>query len=375
MAGLTLAMAMTVGTLRGHEVDSEAGAKIQLALLLDTSNSMDGLIQQAKSQLWSIVNNFNGAKKDDEVAFVEVALYEYGNNALSAESYWIRQVLPFTRDLDEVSRQLFELRTNGGDEYCGAVIRRAVEQLDWDEEGDSFKAVFIAGNEPFHQGSIDPGSACREAMAKSIIVNTVHCGSEREGENSGWKSGALVTGGSYAFIDQNKSVVSIECPQDKLIIELNTKLNHTYLYFGSKGRERAQNQLAQDANSIAMGNAACLSRVATKASANYWNGHWDLVDACDSEGFNWDDHKEEELPEALRGKSTEEKEAHVAALKKERLTIQKRIRELNAERSAWLKEEMQRRGMSNSGTLGEEASEALRKQAERAGFSLRSDAR
>ncbi|RPI65426.1 MAG: hypothetical protein EHM44_00590, partial [Ignavibacteriales bacterium] len=29
---------------------------IQLALLLDTSNSMDGLIDQAKSQLWKIVN-------------------------------------------------------------------------------------------------------------------------------------------------------------------------------------------------------------------------------------------------------------------------------------------------------------------------------
>jgi hypothetical protein len=31
-------------------------AKVQIALLLDTSNSMDGLIDQAKSQLWKIVN-------------------------------------------------------------------------------------------------------------------------------------------------------------------------------------------------------------------------------------------------------------------------------------------------------------------------------
>ena len=33
-------------------------ASIQIALLLDTSNSMDGLIDQAKSQLWSVVNEF-----------------------------------------------------------------------------------------------------------------------------------------------------------------------------------------------------------------------------------------------------------------------------------------------------------------------------
>ena len=31
---------------------------VKIALLLDTSNSMDGLIDQAKSQLWDIVNKF-----------------------------------------------------------------------------------------------------------------------------------------------------------------------------------------------------------------------------------------------------------------------------------------------------------------------------
>ena len=36
-----------------------------LALLLDTSNSMDGLIDQAKSQLWKIVNELAAAKCDD----------------------------------------------------------------------------------------------------------------------------------------------------------------------------------------------------------------------------------------------------------------------------------------------------------------------
>ena len=38
---------------------------IMLALLLDTSNSMDGLIDQAKSQLWKIVNELAAAKCGD----------------------------------------------------------------------------------------------------------------------------------------------------------------------------------------------------------------------------------------------------------------------------------------------------------------------
>jgi hypothetical protein len=93
---------------------------VQLAILLDTSNSMDGLIAQAKTQLWNIVNEFATAKQDGKAPRVQVALYQYGNNGLSKEKGWVQQVLPLTDDLDKLSEQLFALKTNGGKEYCGA---------------------------------------------------------------------------------------------------------------------------------------------------------------------------------------------------------------------------------------------------------------
>ncbi len=43
-------------------VPQQKESKIQIAILLDTSSSMDGLIEQAKSQLWKIVNQAAGAK-------------------------------------------------------------------------------------------------------------------------------------------------------------------------------------------------------------------------------------------------------------------------------------------------------------------------
>ena len=93
---------------------SENQAKVQLAILLDTSGSMSGLIEQTKTQLWSIVNTFIDAKQGGQVPFVEVALYEYGNDGLNSENHWIRQIQPLTRDLDKISEELFSLRTNGG---------------------------------------------------------------------------------------------------------------------------------------------------------------------------------------------------------------------------------------------------------------------
>src|SRR5438034_11119598 len=73
---------------------------VQIALLLDTSNSMDGLIDQAKSQLWSVVNEFIRARRDGRPASIEVALYEYGNDKLPAQEGFVRMVLPLTDDLD-----------------------------------------------------------------------------------------------------------------------------------------------------------------------------------------------------------------------------------------------------------------------------------
>src|SRR6188768_3999938 len=61
----------------------EKDQSIMLALLLDTSNSMDGLIDQAKSQLWKIVNELAGAKcGNGERPKIRIALYEYGNDGL-----------------------------------------------------------------------------------------------------------------------------------------------------------------------------------------------------------------------------------------------------------------------------------------------------
>ena len=37
--------------------------RVQIALLLDTSSSMNGLIDQARSQLWSVVNEFAAARR------------------------------------------------------------------------------------------------------------------------------------------------------------------------------------------------------------------------------------------------------------------------------------------------------------------------
>jgi hypothetical protein len=210
---------------------------IQLALLLDTSNSMDGLIGQAKSQLWRVVNDLASAKCRGYAPRIEVALYEYGNSRLSAGESYLRQVLPFTNDLDRVSEKLFGLRTNGGEEYCGAVIKDAVRNLNWDNRDQVYKTIFIAGNEPFTQGNVDFRDAVQRAVDKGILVNTIFCGNRREGIETAWKDGAQRGRGDFLTINQDDQVAVLRTPYDDEIERLGRALNDTYVYYGSEGRQ------------------------------------------------------------------------------------------------------------------------------------------
>jgi len=53
---------------------------------------------------------------------IEIALYEYGRTTNDASKGYVKQINAFTNNLDLVSKNLFGLTTNGGDEFCGHVI-------------------------------------------------------------------------------------------------------------------------------------------------------------------------------------------------------------------------------------------------------------
>jgi hypothetical protein len=248
----------------------ENSQTIMLALLLDTSNSMDGLIDQAKSQLWKIVNELASAKcTDGKKPTIKIALYEYGNDRLPMSEGYIRMVSPLTDDLDVISEKLFGLTTNGGNEFCGHVIRTSLRQLNWSESKADLKLIFIAGNEPFTQGEVPYALSCSLAKEKDVVINTIYCGTFQEGINTEWKNGADFTGGTYMSIEQDRKTVYIPSPYDDRISTLNDQLNKTYIYYGSEGESKKALQSSQDSNAESYGKANKVERTISKSSHAY----------------------------------------------------------------------------------------------------------
>ncbi|ROH95329.1 VWA domain-containing protein [Chryseobacterium cucumeris] len=344
--------------------------KIQVALLLDTSNSMDGLIDQAKSRLWNIVNTLTTLKYNGKAPEIEIALYEYGNDGIRDENY-IHQVTPLTQDLDLVSEKLFALRTNGGSEYCGAVIRDAAANLNWDSNEKSMKLIYIAGNEAFDQGKINYKEVVLKAKVKNIYTNTIFCGSREEGIQTFWQNGASLGGGKYFNIDSDRKVMYIETPYDKRISECNARLNDTYIYYGNHGSEYRLKQITQDKNAEMQSASNLVERTVAKSKKNaYKNDHWDLVDKAEKDAGFITNVKESELPAELKGKSREEIQKTIAAKSAARDTIQKEIEELSKKRQGYIDSEMKKRGTEDSDDLGKAIESSIVELAKKNGYSL-----
>ncbi len=338
---------------------------VKIALLLDTSNSMDGLINQAKSQLWDIVNKFTHAKcGNDSRPNLQIALYQYGNDDLSSREGYIQQVLDFSNDLDEISEKLFSLTTNGGEEYCGQVIHSSLKQLDWGKNPDNLKMIFIAGNEPFTQGKLNYKDAVTNAEEKDVIINTIFCGDYQQGINTDWKRGATMTGGEYMAIDHNRHVVHIDTPYDDIIIKLNSKLNSTYIGYGAMGASKMELQSVQDDNAMEMEEAVAVKRAVSKSSRLYQNSSWDLVDASEDKDFDVTNIKKDQLP-AAKNKSTTQIENYIEEKKVERNKIQKKITALNDKREAFIAKNQKENA---KGELENAMLEAIQKQAEKKNY-------
>lgn len=344
----------------------DSTAKIQVALCLDTSNSMDGLIDQAKSQLWKMVNELASTKKAGKTPDIELALYEYGNSGLAVTEGYIRQVSALTTDLDMISEKLFELKTNGGDEYCGWTIQDVTNNLAWSDNNQDLKLIIIAGNEPFNQGKVDYKIACKAAITKGIMVNTIHCGDYEGGVRHFWKDGADLTDGKYMNIDTDAKVVHIETPYDDDILKLNNQLNDTYIGFGSVGRNRKAMQMQQDANAATYGTANNVERAVSKSKKAYRNEKWDLVDAMEKDEEILDEIKKEDLPEEMKGMTKAEQKAYIEKKAKERETLQTEINELNKKRQDFITKKQQEN--AETLTLDNVMLKAIREQAEAKGF-------
>jgi hypothetical protein len=342
--------------------------QIDVVLALDVSGSMNGLINSAKQRLWDIVNELGRAQPQPEL---RIAILSYGNPDYGIGTGYVRIDQAFTNDLDDVNRTLFEFTTNGGEEYVARVVDTALNQLSWSSAPGALRVLFVAGNEGAHQDPQIPVSqATKAAAGRGIIVNTIYCGSESNGEAVEWRQIAVSTNGIFASINQDAAAVAnISTPMDLEFAALNKELNDTYVAYGKKGLASRENQIDQDNNVANMSAPAMASRVTTKAGTLYQSDSWDLIDAVKT-GKSVEEISEEDLPEEMQIMEAEERVVYIEQKTRKREEVQKRIQTLAEERQTYIQQEQAKMADSAEKGLDEVIQEGLQAQAEEKGFTF-----
>jgi hypothetical protein len=225
---------MTLFRLSSHAKTDTS--KIQIALVIDVSGSMNGLLNQVQSQFWKMVTFLENAKRRKDIVALEFAILTVGNAEFS-ETGQTGIISQFTNHFDCLLDKIIDLNTSGGDENFGQGIQWALDSLSWSNNKKDFKSIIIAGNEPFNQGKYNYKTECIKAKERDILINTIYCGDYDEGIKNEWFEASKIGNGRYTVVNQNDTL-NTDTPFDLSYKGFyksykNTKINYPFVLIDS----------------------------------------------------------------------------------------------------------------------------------------------
>ena len=321
---------------------------VELVFVLDTTGSMGGLLEGAKSKIWGIINEIL-QKRSARNTHVKVGLVGYRDRG---DSY-VTKVTPLSDNLDDVYAQLMAFRAEGGGdmpEDVRSAMQDALQKVGWSKPAANVSQImFLVGDAPPHEDYkdvLDPSSSAKQARALGMIINTIQCGNIRE-TTLPWRNIAQYGGGEYFAIAQDGGVQNIATPYDVELAALGEKIGGTYMAYGrSEMRVAKKAKQAALESSVAMAAPAPVAaeRAVNKALNKSAYDEADLLQKLESGSATLSSVKEAELPDELRALKPEERQAKVDKSVAERKALRARILELSKQREQFLAEATRKAG-------------------------------
>ena len=330
-----------------HQV-IKAAATVELVFVLDTTGSMGGLLEGAKTKIWSIVNEIMQARSHQNMQ-VKVGLVAYRDRG----DAYVTQVTPLSSNLDEVYSQLMGFRAEGGGdtpEDVRTAMVDALKKVGWSQaDAHTSQIMFLVGDAPPHDDYRevqDTVTTSKKARQSGIIINTIQCGDMQQ-TTAPWRTIAQYGGGEYFAIEQSGGVNAIATPYDAELSQLGEKIGQTYLAYGKTDKRRAkqEKQAAMESRVTAAAPApAAADRAVNKAINSHAYDEADLVQQVAKGTASLGSIAEADLPDALASLKPEQRQAKLDQTIAERKALQARILELSKQRDTFLAKQSRQAG-------------------------------
>ena len=335
---------------------------VEIVFVLDTTGSMGGLIQGAKTKIWSIVNEVMQTHKDSKVKIGLVAYRDRGD-------VYVTKVTQLSENLDEIYSVLMGYKAQGGGddpEDVRKALHESLEVIQWSTPRENLsQIIFLVGDAPPHDDyndSPDTSDTAKKAKSRGIIINTIQCGDMPKTDYY-WKAIAQFGGGEYFHISGDGGVKVVTTPYDDKLYELNKRIDKTYITYGSS-EERSEAVKKFDSEKYSMEAApveAKASRAINKAINKYSYSKEDLVQAVENNEISLKDIKDNELPENMQKMSLKAREGYIQSIIDTRKEIREEIIKVSREREQYILEQ-EKKGTAGKSEFDSAVSEVLKKQ-------------
>jgi Mg-chelatase subunit ChlD len=343
--------------------------KVDVVFVLDTTASMEGLIQTAKEKIWSIATTMASAQQTPDIRIGLVAYRDRGDS-------YVTKTVDLSDDLDSVYATLMDFEAGGGGdapESVNEALYSAVHNMSWSQQDQAYQVIFLVGDAPPHMDYNEVGypEIVASALNKGIVINTIQCG-DMPAAIAPWTQIASLGNGNFFQVEQAGGAVAFTTPFDEDIAELSAKLDDTRLYYGTeevkermRGKVAATEKLHEGASVASRARRGAFN--ASVSGRTNLLGENELVAAVASGTVDLNKLEEDALPEALKPMEPAQQKAFVAELAGERAELQRQIRELSVDRDGYLAKKVDEAG-GLTDSLDQKLYDAVKEQAGKAGL-------
>jgi len=421
LLGLAVVVAFAATTFAAPEKIPDKKPNVEVVFCVDTTGSMNGLIEGAKQKIWSISNQIVAGKPTPNL---KVGLLAYRDRG----DAYVTKVTELTDDLDAIYSNIKEYKAEGGGdtpESVNQALHESVTRFKWSDDKDTLRIIFLVGDAPPHMDYKDDvkyPETCKLAEQKGIVINTVQCGGDAECARV-WQEIASKAGGGYVQIAQDGATVRVLTPYDKRLADINAELENSTLVYGSKEKQvkdqafrlkaldgakpeptkpgdpkgaapvvKVEPPKASEAKAgtvvpigaggfgggaagapgpggipAATAPALAADRAAFNAARGVINSY-DLLSDIKAGKVKLESLKDEELPDDLRKLPKEKRQAYLDEIEKKREKLREEARDLAKKRDDFTKKKLEEDGKKSKEGFDQKVEELLKKQAKKAGI-------
>lgn len=188
--------------------------RIDVVFAIDATGSMGDEIEVVKSKVSKMMQDIQSGNPQPDVRFGLVAYRDHGDA-------YVTKAYPLTTAVSTIQTSLQQIEAGGGGdtpEAVGAGLECAVNEMNWDQDSNTTRMVFLIGDAGPHQAD-EYRQAMHQAKAKGIKVNTWGCSGLQDCGQSEFEEIALMGGGQFQFLTYQQEVVRHDGSKARLVFQ------------------------------------------------------------------------------------------------------------------------------------------------------------